>query len=228
MIIACAVALSATVQAQTTKPQERKPAVTNERGTDDAQRAREKEREAAKARQQNADRSDIASPTGRPVARPGTTDPQTEAKQKQLEEDRIKAERERAQRQRQEALSRGGNAAGDRTRVESAGQKVDRASLDPKEVTKEREMKQKDAEQAIERLTKQTTELTNRITQLKNAVRAREAAGATQEELAPEYDRIKRLSALLNSAQGELRFLMSVTQPKQGAPERTEERKPSR
>lgn len=211
IILLAGIALFCTAAyAQNTKPQDLKPAATKERSAEEAERAAQKERAATKERQKSNNADNIASPGGRSVQRPGAGDPQVEAKRKAMEDERVKAEKERAMKQREEAMARGGNSARDRERVESAGQKVDRSKLEITTVEKEHAAAQKEAQAAIDRLVDRTADLRMRMVQMKNDVRAKQAAGASEKELAPDFDRIDRLGALLNAAEAELQFLMSV------------------
>lgn len=193
-------AMSASAQGQ--KQPETKP-ITERSTSQEAVKDRSTQK-TEKASQGNAD----------PYAKIGgekqynRTNPPTEEQERKMnEQEAMEKEKAKAMQQREEALMRSGQSAEARKRVETAVNAVDRSQLDKESVQTRHQSAQAQAKDAVIRLTQQCDELQQRMVELKNEVRSGIAAGKSDEELRPQYERIERMGQLLQTAQNELYFL---------------------
>ncbi len=157
----------------------------------------EQERQVTNKAKERQDRS----------AQPRQSDP---ASDKQREAERELA-KQKAEQQRKEALGKGGASAITRNRMEEASKKVDPAKINEKDLTVRREKMSSEMNEAMARLKTNSERLNNRMIQLKQEIREREAAQADQMELKELYAKADRLAQLKNELDGELNFLLGMT-----------------
>lgn len=128
----------------------------------------------------------------------------------QYEDRRTEKDLEMARSQREEAMRRGGNSANARQRMERANGEVDRTKIDKKKVSAEHTALTSRAKEAVQGLERSIEMMNKRIAELKMEHRQLSAAGATEDDLQVIYKQVNSLASVVNAAEGELQFLLSV------------------